>query len=154
MPITPSNDSITRSSSSHSFTDTMPRVPPKSTQYTLGEGTSILPVRTPFMRYSIRLGPDHDLIDPLYLQKKIGLYLSHIDPEILGPKLFTKMYYLTVFKHFVSIFPLSLRSNWPPFSLILDIFNPTCLQNLRSDWDQFVSCAEHGVFDSNLGNMA
>ncbi len=40
------------------------------------------------------------------------------------------MYYLTVCKHFVSIF--NCRSNWPCFSLILDIFDFSFLQYLRS----------------------
>ncbi len=39
---------------------------------------------------SIRLGPyfipQHTPIDPLFLQKKIGLSLSHLIPWILGPK--------------------------------------------------------------------
>ncbi len=39
--------------------------------------------------------------------RKNGLSLLHLVPEILGPKVglifFTKMYYLTDFKHFVSI---------------------------------------------------
>ncbi len=42
--------------------------------------------------------------------EKIGLSLdlSQLVPDILGPKvglIFTKMYYLTDLKHFVSIFP-------------------------------------------------
>ncbi len=54
-----------------------------------------------FFRFSIQLGPyfmpHHDLIDHLFMQKKIiCLYrLSHLVPEILGPKgcgFFTKMY--------------------------------------------------------------
>ncbi len=47
-------------------------------------------VMTPFYRFPIRLGPyfisPHDPIDPLFLQKRIGLSLSHLVPEILGPK--------------------------------------------------------------------
>ncbi len=30
--------------------------------------------------------PQHDFIGPLFLQKKISLSLSHLVPEILGPK--------------------------------------------------------------------
>ncbi len=59
--------------------------------------------------------PHHDRIDQLFLQKKIYLSLSHLVPEILYQKLVelcTKMYYLTVFKHFVI------------FSLILDPIDP------------------------------
>ncbi len=64
-----------------------------------------------FLGFSIRLGPyfisQHNLIDPLFLQKKIGLSLSHLVPEILGPKvglIFHQNVFFTRFKHFVSIF--------------------------------------------------
>ncbi len=46
-------------------------------------------------------------IDLLFLQTKINLSLSHLVPEILGLKvglIFHQMYYLTYFKHLVSIF--------------------------------------------------
>ncbi len=47
------------------------------------------PVRTPFL-FSIRLGsyfiPQHIRIDPLFLQKKIGLSGSHLLLQIIGPK--------------------------------------------------------------------
>ncbi len=62
--------------------------------------------------------PYHDPTDPIFLQKKISLSLSHVVPEILGPKvglIVTKMYYLTVFKHFVSIFSLIFNPIDPPF---------------------------------------
>ncbi len=40
--------------------------------------------------FSIRLGryfiSQHNPIDPLFLEKKIGLSLSHLVPEILRPK--------------------------------------------------------------------
>ncbi len=52
------------------------------------------------------------------------------------------MYYLTVFKHFVSI--ISLIFDWPPFWLILDLFDPLFLQNVISDWVLFLLCAEPG----------
>ncbi len=43
-----------------------------------------------FFKLSIRLGPyfipHHNPIDTLFLQKKIDLSLSHLVPEILGPK--------------------------------------------------------------------
>ncbi len=56
---------------------------------------------------------------PLSIEK-ISLSLSHLVPEILRPKVglfFTKMYYLTDFKHFVSIFslicnPIDLLFHW------------------------------------------
>ncbi len=46
--------------------------------------------------------------------EKLCLSLSHLVPEILGPKvgpIITKMYYLTDFKHFVDIFLLDFLSN-------------------------------------------
>ncbi len=58
-------------------------------------------------------------------------------PEIFGPIVglfFTKMYYLTVFKHFVSI-----------FSLIFDPFHDrSFLQNISSDWVHFILLTEPG----------
>ncbi len=42
----------------------------------------------------------HNPIGPPISAKNIGLSLSHLVPEVLRPK-FTKMYYLTVLKHFV-----------------------------------------------------
>ncbi len=55
------------------------------------------------------------------------------------------MYYLTDFKHFVSIFILIFNPIDHPFSLILDVFDPSFSQNLRSDWVQhFFSYAEPG----------
>ncbi len=68
----------------------------------------------------------HDLSDPLFLQKKISLSLSHLVSDILGPKvglMFIKMYYLTIFMHFCINFLLNFRSKWPLFSLILDHFD-------------------------------
>ncbi len=77
---------------------------------------------TPFMVLPIRLGPyfisQHNPIDPLFLKKKIGLPLSHLVLEILGPNigLFVyQMYYLTYFKHFVSIFILIFNPIDPIF---------------------------------------
>ncbi len=72
---------------------------------------------------------------------KISLSLSHLVPEILGPKfglMFHQMYYLTLFKHFVSSFSLIF---YPFCFLILDLFYPSFLQNLTSDWVTFfISC--------------
>ncbi len=47
------------------------------------------------------------------------------------------MYYLTDFKHFVSIFSLIFNPIDPLLLLILDLFDPSFSQNLRSDWVQF-----------------
>ncbi len=44
---------------------------------------------------------------------------------------------LTDFKHFVSIFSLFFLFNWPPFSLILNLFDPSFSQTVSSDWVQF-----------------
>ncbi len=70
-----------------------------------------------------------------------SLFLSHLVPEIVGPNvelMSTKIYYLTDFKHFVSIFSLIFNPIDLPFSLILNLFNPSFSQNLRSDWVQFL----------------
>ncbi len=51
----------------------------------------------------------HDLIDPLFLHTKNSLYISHLVPEILGPKfalLFHQNVVFNGFKAFVSIFSL------------------------------------------------
>ncbi len=49
--------------------------------------------------------PHHDLID-LPSAESIGLSPSHLVPEIIGPLglFFIKMYYFTVFEHFVTSF--------------------------------------------------
>ncbi len=50
-----------------------------------------------------------DSIDSLFMQKIIGLSLSHLVPEILGPKVglsFHQNVLFNCFRHFVSIFPL------------------------------------------------
>ncbi len=112
----------------------------------LGHGMDVPRWWPLFWGFSIRFGPyfipQHNPIDPLFLQKTINLFLSHLVPEILVLKvglIFTEMYYLTDLKHFVSIFnPID-----PPFSLILLFFDPSFSQNLRSDWVQFFLHAEH-----------
>ncbi len=60
----------------------------------------------------------HDQIDTLFLHTNNGMSLSHIVPEILGPKvglIFHKNVLLTVFKNFVSIFSLIFGPMAPPF---------------------------------------
>ncbi len=71
----------------------------------------------PFWEFSIRLGPyfipQQNLIDTLFLQKKIGLSLSHLVPEILGPKI-GQFFHQNVFLKILSIlyqFSLNLQSN-------------------------------------------
>ncbi len=76
--------------------------------------------------------------------EKISLSLSHLVPEILGRK-FGKMFYQNVlfnrFYAFCINFHLDFLSNWSPFSLILDLFDPSFSQNLRSDCVQlFFTC--------------
>ncbi len=51
--------------------------------------------------------PQHNPIDPLFLQKKICLSLSHLVPEILGPKVglfFHQNVLFNLFKAFYIIF--------------------------------------------------
>ncbi len=56
----------------------------------LGMVGTLRGVDPPFWGFPIRLGPyfipQHNSVDPFFLQKKIGLSLSHLVPEILGPK--------------------------------------------------------------------
>ncbi len=83
-----------------------------------------------------------NLIDSLFLQKKISLYLSHVVPEILRPifdqifqqnVLFNSLYY----KHFAYKFSLRLSNQVTPFLLILDLFDRLLfLENLKSNWLQ------------------
>ncbi len=106
-----------------------------------GHGREVSVLLTPFLRFLIRLGPyfmlHHDLLTPTFC-RKFGLSLSHLVPEILGPLSWSnfspQMYYLTVFKHSVSIYSFIIDL----FSLILDLFDPSFLQNQRSDWVQFL----------------
>ncbi len=46
------------------------------------------------------------------------------------------MYYLIVFKHFITIFSVVFDQVDSFFSLILDLLDPAFLQNFRSDWVQ------------------
>ncbi len=99
----------------------------------------------PFWGCSIQLGPyfipQHTLIDYLFLQKKfVCLYCILIVPGILGPKvglIFHQNVLVIRFWAFCIDCLLDFQSNWPPFSLILDLFDPSFSQNLRSDWVQF-----------------
>ncbi len=104
----------------------------------LEHGREVLPWWPPCWGFSIRLGPycipQHNPIGPLFLQKKIGLSLLHLVPEMLGPKM-DLIFHQNVF---CIKFLLDFRSNWPPFSLMIDLSDPSFVQNRRSDWTQFV----------------
>ncbi len=71
--------------------------------------------------------------------KKNGLSLSHFVPEIFGPKVGLNFHQNVLYNSFYAfcIFFINFQSNWPLFSFILDLFDPSILQNLRSD---FLSC--------------
>ncbi len=59
-----------------------------------------------------------DFIDRYFLLKKIGLSLSHLVPEIFGPKvglIFHQNVFLKLFKHFISTFSLILDPVEPLF---------------------------------------
>ncbi len=101
------------------------------------------------VRFSIHLGPyfmsQLDRIGPLFLLKKIRLSLSHLVSEILWPTLgqiFHQMYYLTIIKYFASIYSLIYDPVDPLVSLVLDLTNPACLQNVRANWLHFLLYAE------------
>ncbi len=58
--------------------------------------------------------PHHDLIDPLFLQRKVRLSLSHLFPEVLGTKAGMIYYQLVLFNCFLVFcinFLLDFRSN-------------------------------------------
>ncbi len=57
-----------------------------------------------------------DLIDPIFLQKKIGLSLSHLVPEVIWPKVGLHFHKNLSFDHFEAFVPI--------FSLIFDLINP------------------------------
>ncbi len=84
----------------------------------------------PFLWLSIRFGPycmvQLDPINPLFLQKKSVCVLSHLVPEIRGHKVLRILHQL-----------FSFCINWPPFSLDLDLIDPSFLQKFRSDWVHF-----------------
>ncbi len=86
----------------------------------------------PSLRFSIQTGPylmPH--LDPCRKNQFVSITFSSRD-------IWTKMYYLTIFKQFVSMFSFICGPNDPPLLLILDLFDPSFWQNLRSDWVQFV----------------
>ncbi len=95
-----------------------------------------------FWGFLIRLGPyfipQHNLIDPLFLQEK-SVCLSHLVPEILGPKfglIFHPNELFYIFKAFCINFPLIFDQIDPFFLLILNLCDTSFSQNLRSDWVQ------------------
>ncbi len=77
---------------------------------------------------------------PHFSAEKIGLSLSHLVPEILGPKVgvifHQNVLFNRFFKHFISIFP-SFSIQLTPFSINLKVFVPSFLQKFRSDWVHF-----------------
>ncbi len=94
--------------------------------------------------FPIPLGPFYtqlDLIESLFLQKKIGLSLSHLVPEIIWPTVglfFHKNLSFHILEAICTNFLFEIWSCWPPFSLILDLFDPSFLQNPRSRWVHFL----------------
>ncbi len=67
--------------------------------------------------------------------EKIGLYQSHLVPEIIWPKNWWNFSAKSV-KHFSPWFLILLPP--PPFFLLfLDLYNPLFFQNLRSHWVHF-----------------
>ncbi len=69
--------------------------------------------------------------------EKISLSLSHLVPEILWPKV-GLIFHQNVLVNRFDAFCINFQSNWPPFSLLLDLFDLSFSQNLRSDWVQFL----------------
>ncbi len=67
--------------------------------------------------------------------RKICLSLSHLVPNV--GLFFHQNVLFNRFKAFCVNFLFDFQSNWLPFSLILNLFDPSFSQNLRSDWVQF-----------------
>ncbi len=65
-------------------------------------------------------------LTPSFCRKK-SVYLSYLVSYILGPVMFNR------FEAFCINFLLDFRSNWPPFSLVWNLFDPWFSHNLRSD---------------------
>ncbi len=85
---------------------------------------------------------------PLFPQKKISFSLSHLVPEILELKvvyIFTKMYYLPILMHFVSLFSL-IFNPIEPFFIDFRSFWPSFSQSVRSDWVHVFVCVEPGYW--------
>ncbi len=113
----------------------------------LGHGREVLQRWPPFFRFTIWLGPyfmpHHHLIDPLFLQKTNCL--SHLLPEICGPKvdlIFHQNVLFISFEAFCMKFHLDFHPIDPHLSLVLDIFDPSFSQNIRSDWYHFLLYGE------------
>ncbi len=87
-------------------------------------------------------------LTPSFCRKKNGLSLSHLVPEILGPTVSLIFHQNNVlfisFYAFCSNLLLDFRSNWTPFSLILDLLTPRFYKNLHPIGSKFWSCAEPG----------
>ncbi len=94
------------------------------------------PILSLFMHNSILLNPS--------VGRKIYLSVSHFVPEIIWPKvgLFKKKNLsFDIFEAICITLLLHFRSCWTPFSLLLDLFDTSFLQNLRSCWVHFLSHA-------------
>ncbi len=77
-------------------------------------------------------------LTPPLSAEKIGL--SHLVPEILGPKVGVIFQQNVLFKRF----SLHFRSNWPPFPLILIFLTPHFCKSLDPIGAIFCSCAVPG----------
>ncbi len=74
------------------------------------------------------------------LSAKYGLSLSHLVPEIIGPKVCLISHQNHSFDGFESLctnFLLDFWSRWPYFSLFLNLFDASFLQVHRSNWVHF-----------------
>ncbi len=96
----------------------------------------------PFLWLSIQFAPYCMVqpypIDTLFLQKKISLCLSHLVPEIHGHKVGLIKQVVRILHQFFP-FCINFRLNFR--SLVLDLIDPSFLQNFRSDWVHFfITC--------------
>ncbi len=108
-----------------------------------GTSTLLTPVFDIFQcHWVLLLCPTRSYWPPLSAEK-ICLSLSHSVPEIIWPKVgqfFHKNLSFDTFEAICTTFLLDFQSCWPPFSLLLDIFDSSFLKNLRSSWIHFFHC--------------
>ncbi len=98
----------------------------------------------PLLWLSIQFGPycmvQPDRIDPLFLQKKsVCVYHIYFQRymDIMLVKCKQVLRILHQYFPFCINFRLNFRSNWSHFSLVLDLIDPSFLQNFTSDWVHF-----------------
>ncbi len=113
----------------------------------LGHGKEVPQLWPPFLRLLIWLDPyfmpQHYPIDASFCRKKWFVSITFSSRDTCTYTFVINIYYLTIFKHFVSIFSLNCDPI-DPFSLILDLFDPHLYKTLDPIGSMFLSHTEPG----------